>query len=164
MLSKDYSREFKEAFARRYSEWATITALVKEFGMTRSSVKLWRERIDQGGVDAIDRPSKNKTYSQEFKLEVVRAFLDGEGGYRELALKYGVRNSSQIRDWVNRYLEGGEGALVRHASGRRRKDDREETIEERCARLELENEILKRMAASAAELSATRRSTTSSRR
>lgn len=112
MLSKDYSREFKEAFARRYSEGATITALVKEFGMTKSSVKLWRERIDQGGVDAIDRPSKNKTYSQEFKLEVVRAFLDGEGGYRELTLEYGVRNSSQIRDWVNRYLEGGEGALV----------------------------------------------------
>ena len=57
--------------------------------MTKSSVKLWRERIDQGGVDAIDRPSKNKTYSQEFKLEVVRAFLDGEGGYRELTLEYG---------------------------------------------------------------------------
>lgn len=109
MLSKDYSREFKEAFARRYSEGATITALVKEFGMTKSSVKLWRERIDQGGVDTIDRPSKNKTYSQEFKLEVVRAFMDGEGGYRELALEYGVRNSPQIRDWVNRYLEGGEG-------------------------------------------------------
>ena len=118
----------------------------------------------QGGVDAIDRPSKNKAYSQEFKPEVVRAFLDGEGGCRELALEHGVRNSPQIRDWVNKCLEGGDGALAGHASGRRRKDDREETIEERCARLELEGEISKRTAASAAELSATRRSTTSSRR
>lgn len=62
MLSKDYSAEFKQRFADRYADGATITMLQHEFGLTKSTVKLWRERIDQGGVGAIDRPRKNNRY------------------------------------------------------------------------------------------------------
>lgn len=66
-----------------------------------------------------------------------------------------MRNSAQIRDWVKRYREGGDDALAVHPSGRRRKEPAsEETLEQRCARLEMEVEILKRMAASATALSA----------
>lgn len=79
MLSKDYSAEFKQRFADRYADGATITMLQHEFGLTKSTVKLWRERIDQGGVGAIDRPRKNNRYPQEFKLRVVEAYLRGEG-------------------------------------------------------------------------------------
>lgn len=68
MLSKDYSAEFKQRFADRYADGATIAMLQHEFGLTKSTVKLWRERIDQGGVGAIDRPRKNNRYPQEFKL------------------------------------------------------------------------------------------------
>ena len=53
MLSKDYSAEFKQRFADRYADGATIAMLQHEFGLTKSTVKLWRERIDQGGVGAI---------------------------------------------------------------------------------------------------------------
>ena len=62
MLSKDYSAEFKQRFADRYADGATIAMLQHEFGLTKSTVKLWRERIDQGGVGAIDRPRKNNRY------------------------------------------------------------------------------------------------------
>lgn len=162
MLSKDYSAEFKQRFADRYEEGASITVLQHEFGLTKSTVKLWRERIDQGGVEAIDRPRKNKRYSQEFKLQVVAAFLRGEGDYRSLALEHDIRNSTQIRDWVKRYREGGEDALAVGSPGRKKRTPAgEETLEERCARLEMEVEILKRMAASATELSAAGRSTRS---
>lgn len=122
MLSKDYSAEFKQRFADRYADGATIAMLQHEFGLTKSTVKLWRERIDQGGVGAIDRPRKNNRYPQEFKLRVVGAYLRGEGDYKALALEHGVRNSAQIREWVKRYREGGEDALVVHPSGRRRKE------------------------------------------
>lgn len=47
MLSKDYSAEFKQRFADRYADGATITMLQHEFGLTKSTVKLWRERIDK---------------------------------------------------------------------------------------------------------------------
>lgn len=45
MLSKDYSAEFKQRFADRYADGATIAMLQHEFGLTKSTVKLWRERI-----------------------------------------------------------------------------------------------------------------------
>lgn len=62
MLSKDYSAEFKQRFADRYADGATIAMLQHEFGLTKSTVKLRRERIDQGGVGAIDRPRKDNRY------------------------------------------------------------------------------------------------------
>lgn len=155
MLSKDCSAGFQRRFADRYADGATITMPQHELGLTKSTVKLWRERIDQGGAGAIDRPRKNNRYPQEFKLRVVEAHLRGEGDYGALALEHGVRNSTQIRDRVKRYQEGGEDALAVHPPGRRRKEPAsEERLEQRCARLEIEAETLKRMAASATALSA----------
>lgn len=96
MLSKDYSAEFKQRFADRYADGATITMPQHEFGLTKPTAKLWRERIDQGGVGAIDRPRENNRYPQEFKLRVVEAYLRGEGDCKALALEHGVRNSAQM--------------------------------------------------------------------
>lgn len=155
MLGKDYPRELRERFAGRYAEGATVTMLQKEFGLPKSSVKSRRERMDEGGAGAIDRPGKNKGHSQEFKIAAVEAFIEGEGDCRELARRFGVRNSAQTRDRVKRYLDGGEDALSGNESGRKRRPQGLETVEERCARLESENEIPKRMAASAAALSET---------
>lgn len=153
MPSEDYSAEFKQRFANRYADGATITMLQHEFGLTKSAVEPWG--IDQGGVGAIDRPRKNNRHPQEFKLRVVEAYLRGEGDYGTFALEHGVRNSAQMRDWAKRHQKGGDDTLVVHPSGRRRKDPAsEEALEQRCARLEMEVEILKRMAASTTALSA----------
>ena len=54
MLSKDYSAEFKQRFAGRYADGATIAMLQHEFGLTKSTVKLWRERIDWSGYNRLD--------------------------------------------------------------------------------------------------------------
>ena len=97
MLSKDYSAEFKQRFAGRYAGGATITMLQHEFGLTKSTVKLWREWVDQGGVGAIGRGRTTAT-PQELKLRAVGAYLRGEGDYNALALEHGVRNGAQIRD------------------------------------------------------------------
>ena len=42
-------------------------------------------------------------YSYEFKLQVVQAYLDGEGGYRYLSKKYGVPSKRDIEKWVFAY-------------------------------------------------------------
>ena len=155
MLGGDYSAEFKQRFADRYADGATITMLQREFGLAKSTARLWRERIDQGGVGAIDGPRKSNRYPQELKLRAVEAYLRGEGDRKALALEHGVRNGAQIRDWVKRYREGGEDAPVVRPSGRRRKGPASGEIPgQRCARLEMEAGILKRMAASATDISA----------
>ena len=44
-------------------------------------------------------------YSLTFKLKVVTAYLNGEGGYKSLAKKYGVKSVSQVLRWINVFKE-----------------------------------------------------------
>jgi len=62
LMSKDYSAEFKRRFADGNTGGVTITMMEHEFDFTKLTVKLLRERIDQGGAGTIDRPRKNNRY------------------------------------------------------------------------------------------------------
>ena len=52
-------------------------------------------------------------YSFEFKMEVVQAYLNAEGGYRYLASKYNIPAKRRIEEWVHAYREFGEEGLMR---------------------------------------------------
>lgn len=52
-------------------------------------------------------------YSFEFKKEVVKAYLDGEGGYEYLANKFRVAAFSTVKKWVSVYKEFGDKGLLR---------------------------------------------------
>ena len=55
----------------------------------------------------------SKTYSYQFKLNVVKAYLDGPLGYHLLAKKYDVSSDRLIKNWVNQYQLYGEAGLKR---------------------------------------------------
>ncbi|MFD2639501.1 helix-turn-helix domain-containing protein [Piscibacillus salipiscarius] len=50
-------------------------------------------------------------YNFDFKLKVVKEYLEGPLGYGLLAQKYGVSDKKQIRMWVNSYKSFGEDGL-----------------------------------------------------
>ena len=50
-------------------------------------------------------------YSTEFKIKVVKAYLNNEGGYKTLAKKYDVNGASIVERWVNSYKTQGYEAL-----------------------------------------------------
>ena len=52
-------------------------------------------------------------YSYEFKIKIVRAYLNGEGGYIYLSKKYGVSAHKSIEEWVYAYREFGKEGLMR---------------------------------------------------
>lgn len=52
-------------------------------------------------------------YDFSFKIEVVKSYLNGEGGFGSLAKKYGIPNKNQIKQWVNAYNILGEDGLKR---------------------------------------------------
>ena len=52
-------------------------------------------------------------YSYEFKLKVVQAYLNGEGGYGYLAKKYNIPSKRNIDEWVHTYKEFGNDGLMR---------------------------------------------------
>ncbi|MCG7337166.1 helix-turn-helix domain-containing protein [Sporosarcina sp. ACRSM] len=52
-------------------------------------------------------------YSEEFKVAIVREYLDGRIGYSLLAKKHGVKSKEQIREWVLIYQKYGVEELVK---------------------------------------------------
>lgn len=52
-------------------------------------------------------------YSFEFKMEVVQAYLNAEGGYKYLASKYNIPAKRRIEEWVHSYKAFGEEGLMR---------------------------------------------------
>ena len=52
-------------------------------------------------------------YSLTFKLKVVTAYLNSEGGYSSLAKKYGAKDASQVLLWINVFKEFGKDGLCR---------------------------------------------------
>ena len=58
-------------------------------------------------------------YSLIFKLKVVTAYLNGEGGYEYLTKKYGVKTTSQVRRWISAFKESGKDGLCRKRNNTR---------------------------------------------
>lgn len=58
-------------------------------------------------------------YSLIFKLKVVTAYLNGEGGYEYLTKKYGVKTTSQVRRWISVFKEFGKDGLCRKRNNTR---------------------------------------------
>ena len=52
-------------------------------------------------------------YDFEFKKKVVLAYINGEGGRKFLAKKYGIAGSYHIIEWVNNYNKLGDDGLKR---------------------------------------------------
>ena len=52
-------------------------------------------------------------YSTEFKMKVVKEYLQGNMEYISLAKKYNISNESVVRRWVNAFkIQGYDGLKV----------------------------------------------------
>ena len=52
-------------------------------------------------------------YSAEFKLNIVKEYLNGHLGFKTLAKKHNIANSNLIMDWVRNYHTMGDEGLQR---------------------------------------------------
>ncbi|WP_143004709.1 helix-turn-helix domain-containing protein, partial [Salimicrobium halophilum] len=55
-------------------------------------------------------------YSEEFKLKVVREYLQGPLGYILLAERYSIPSETPIKNWVRAYKAFGEEGLKKRHS------------------------------------------------
>ena len=55
-------------------------------------------------------------YSEEFKLKIVKEYLDGFLGYKLLARKYNMPSPTPIQNWVNAYQKYGVEGITRKSS------------------------------------------------
>ena len=99
-----YSKELKLNIVKRYlaGEGSTVS-LAKEINTTDTVVRRWIKKYNAYGESAFDPFNSNVSYTKEFKEMVVLAYLNGEGSYTDLMIKYNIPSDASIIKWVKDY-------------------------------------------------------------
>ncbi|MGD0612640.1 MAG: helix-turn-helix domain-containing protein [Anaerolineales bacterium] len=84
-------------------------------------------------------------YSLEVKLEAVRMFYEEGKTQPEIAEILGIRNAQRVKIWVRQYRQEGEVAFQKKSrKGLVGRPPKKENKDAYIARLEMENELLKK--------------------
>lgn len=104
----------------------------RRLDVDESQVREWVFRYKAHGAEAFREQERNTVYSSELKAQAVREYIKGNLSQREIAAKFGLRSTSQIRDWIKVY-NSGRNFERQMSGGSRMKQGRETTQEERIA-------------------------------
>ena len=80
-----------------------IYAYARQHEVSRHTLKRWSMRYKRDGIEGLEEAKTYLHYSKELKHTVVLAYLNGEGTFEEVADKYGLRQMTQAKAWVDKY-------------------------------------------------------------
>ena len=106
-----YSKELKLEIIERYLSGESATILANEYRLPSSyktEIINWAREYEVLGNNAFEETTTNKSYSRELKLKIIKEYLNGEGSFRYLALKYNISSHKIVRKWVLKYNNGVE--------------------------------------------------------
>lgn len=99
-----FSAEEKLKIIEQYlTRKQSISQLASIYNLGQTTLKTWIRNYHYQGIQGLESTKRNQTYSKEFKLQLVQAYLNHQGSYDELAAKYGLRSSAQLKQWVIKY-------------------------------------------------------------
>ena len=104
----------------------------RRLGVAKKSVREWVARYQNGGPLAFAKQEHNIVYPESIKRVAAEEYLSGNGSLLKIAAKYGLRSSSQLRDWIKVY-NSGKDFKQKMSGGSHMKQGRETTQEERIA-------------------------------
>ena len=81
----------------------SISDLSKQLRVGKTTIKQWLASYQSLGLDGLVETAKNFSYSSELKEAAVIYYLSGTGSYRDICIKYGIKSSRQLRDWISKY-------------------------------------------------------------
>ena len=73
------------------------------YGVHPDTIYGWISRYENYGIAAFSQGVGNKCYTKDFKLQCVRAYLNGEGSLNEIVARYNLSSNSILRNWVRCY-------------------------------------------------------------
>jgi transposase-like protein len=101
-------------------------------------------------------------YSAAMKLEAVRLYEEGKS-YQEITERLGIWDRNRVRKWLNAYRRKGVAAFERTENAPKRgRPPKRENTEAYIARLEMENDLLKKFHAELRKLEHAKRNIGSS--
>jgi Transposase and inactivated derivatives len=81
----------------------SMETIAARYGITYTPFRTWLAKYKAFGSKAFIRTGHNALYSAAFKIKVVNAYLNGEGSYEELSIKYKIPTGYTVRCWVLKY-------------------------------------------------------------
>lgn len=113
-LSEGQRRSAVALFEAGYGGCVVATRL----GVSRTSVRRLHDRWKLRGAGALMAKPGKRSFTFEFKLEVVRRFVAGEATAIELAREHELASPKQVENWARLYRRDGENALRPKPKGR----------------------------------------------
>jgi transposase-like protein len=99
-----YSFEIKIDIVKRCLEGETsANHEATLLGIHNARVLEWISLYQSLGENGLISKSKNSSYSEELKNNAVQDYLHDVGSYSIICRKYGIRSSSQLRQWIMKY-------------------------------------------------------------
>ena len=103
-----FSKEEKIKVCEAYKAGqGSYKSLAKSIGAAYITVKKWCSLYRYHGASAFEYSNSNASYTKEFKLEIIEAFISGTHSRLELSGKYNV-SLSVVERWIKMYNEGIE--------------------------------------------------------
>lgn len=75
-------------------------SLAAEIGIDSSTFRTYLARYRNSGIGDFIGEANNRVYSTELKLKAIAAYKNGEGSFRSIASKYGLRSETQLKKWI----------------------------------------------------------------
>ena len=111
-------------------EGVSSNQLSAKYNIHHGIIEEWIVQYKHNGINAFLQEDHNRVYSIETKMQAVEDYLSGKGSQREITAKYGIRDRTQLRQWIKVY-NSGRGFRQKMSGGSRMKEARPTTVEER---------------------------------
>ena len=114
-----------EAVERYLRHECSMNDLAKQLKVHRTAVRQWITRYQAFGSEGLQDSCKNQPYSSTLKEVAVLDYLSGNYSQLELCGKYGIKSTTQLRNWVSKYngheklKSSGTGGISSMTQGRK---------------------------------------------
>lgn len=101
--SKVSGEERLEAVEKYLRHECSMNDLAKQLKVDKTAVRQWIARYQSFGEEGLQDSSQNQSYSSTLKAAAVRDYLSGSNSLIEICGKYGMKSTTQLRNWVSKY-------------------------------------------------------------
>ena len=147
MFYRKHERALRALAAVLVDEGFGRRTVARELGLSQRTAMRWVWEYRQRSRVWL-RPMKSPTeYTVEIRVAAVRRHVVDGVAKPDVVREFNITSPSSLDQWVTRWREGGDDALVMKRAGRKKRVDSPESLEERVTRLEMENAVLKKRTA-----------------
>ncbi|MBE1497010.1 transposase-like protein [Amycolatopsis lexingtonensis] len=112
------SEQQRESAVALFEAGYGAKVVATRLGVSPMAVRRLRDRWRLRSAGALMREPGKRSFTFEFKREVVRRFVDGEASAMELAREHDLSSPKLLENWVRVYRREGEDALRPKPKGR----------------------------------------------